>query len=781
MTTRLVAALAITCSSIALSPLAAFAQGVSEDEAAQETIIVTATRQQTALEDTPISVTVIDQDEITRRNLVGFSDYLATVPGVSFFDLGPGNNSIIIRGLAARPQFDANAAGPITGVYFGEIPMSGLGFNGQQPDIKLVDMERVEVLRGPQGTLYGSSNLSGTVRNIPAAADLSRVDMRVTAGISETARFGGANNDVQGVFNLPVIEDKLAVRGVLYRFDRSGFYRNIGEEAPLVAEAVRNYGAVAVAEDDQAADTYAGGRVSLRWKPTEPLDVTLMYLRQEIEQNGSPGANRTLGDEGYSDGRIRTRIVTELNAIAVQPGDPRVSEPVFGDQRISDAEIFNALIELDLGSVSLISSTTTVDQTTRRRNSLSLTPQRLDITSPWAEGPQSGANGTDAEAFFQEVRFVSAFSGPLQLAGGVYYEDVSRGRSPWNAFAGTDLSTNPFGSPEEPIVTFVNELKLDFAQTAVFGELSWQLTDQIKLTGGGRQFEYDFGSDYRFYSDPYFFTLPAPRIENGGEDGSTFKAGIDYTPTDDLLVYASWSEGFRLGQTTGGSTSRRCDVDGDGFFDALPGLTTGVRTLRPDTVDNLEIGSKFGMFANRLSVNAAVFQLDWKDIPLTAIFPNFCAALVNASKARSRGLELEASIAVTEDLRLSFGGSFVDAALLEDAPRVGEAGDRLPGAPEYNFNASFVYDFELYGMESYVSGDYAYVGGYYHTTDVTGIESGDYEWLDLQAGIQFERFDIQLFGRNLTNSDEYTWVSNTLYSVYQLRPRTIGLRVEFSY
>lgn len=626
-----------------------------------EEVYVTATRRPLALSRAPLSISVLDDSEILRRNISGFSDYLATVPGVSFFDLGTGNNSIIMRGLAARPQFDSNASGPLVGVYFGEVPMAGLALNGQQPDVKLIDLERVEVLRGPQGTLYGSSNMGGTVRNIPAAVKLDTFEARVQGGVSETAERGGTNYESQAMVNVPIIDGKLGLRANVYYSDRSGFYENIGTADPLVAQAVDGYGANAFTGDNQGAEQFDGIRLALRWQPIEQLDATLLYLDQSIEQNGSPSADRTLGENAYLQGRLLTRNTTDLAATGVLPGDPRVSEPVFRPLATSDIELWNLQLEWASPFGTFLSSTSSVDQVTRTRGAAALLPGDLDPSNPFAEGPVGRANGTDADAFFQEFRFTSSWSGPLGVVAGLFYEDVERGRDPWNAFIGTDLSKNPYGTPEEPIVTFVSELELEFTQRAVYGEVTYQILDNLSATAGGRYFDYDYGTVSEFISDPFFATLPPPTVLDGGDDGSLFKASLDYSPTAGSLLYATWSEGYRLGQVTGGNTPPRCDQDGDGFFDEIPGLSTGVRTLDPDTTDNFELGAKLNFYDDRLQLNAALFRIDWEGIPLVTFSENFCGGLVNAGDARSEGLEVEAVLAVTDKLRVTVGGSWVSA------------------------------------------------------------------------------------------------------------------------
>ena len=199
---------------------------------------------------------------MNKRNLVGMGDYLNSLPGVSVLDQGPGFNSVIIRGLAADPQNEGADSSPVSGVYFGETAISGFGVAGNSADIKLVDMERVEVLKGPQGTLYGAGAMGGVVRNIPAAPDLNEVQGSLHFGYSNTAEEGGDNNSIKGVVNIPLIEDVLAIRAVAYQFENSGYYKNVAASDPLTAASATAFSAVAVNRDDVGSDEVVGGRIS---------------------------------------------------------------------------------------------------------------------------------------------------------------------------------------------------------------------------------------------------------------------------------------------------------------------------------------------------------------------------------------------------------------------------------------------------------------------------------------------------------------------------------------
>ena len=173
-----------------------------------EEIVVTASKRETSLQDTAMSISAIGSDTIDKRNLVGMGDYLNSLPGVSVLDQGPGFSAVVIRGLAIQPQAGDAQSTAVTGVYFGETPISGLGLFGGSADIKLIDMERVEVLRGPQGTLYGAGAMGGVVRNIPAAPNLETIEGNLELDLSNTEEEGGDNHALKGVINIPLIEGR---------------------------------------------------------------------------------------------------------------------------------------------------------------------------------------------------------------------------------------------------------------------------------------------------------------------------------------------------------------------------------------------------------------------------------------------------------------------------------------------------------------------------------------------------------------------------------------------
>ena len=191
-------------------------------------IVVTATRRATSLQDTAISIAAIGGEEISRRNLSEMKDYLRAIPGINLFDGGVGRNAVVVRGLAMDPRFEANTGSPTTGVYFGEVPLAGLAAQSGSADLKMIDLERVEVLRGPQGTLFGSSSLAGAVRNIPNAPNTEELAGQISKLVIQILPNSEVSNTkVEGVINIPLIDDILAVRAVAYRHDTSGYIKNI--------------------------------------------------------------------------------------------------------------------------------------------------------------------------------------------------------------------------------------------------------------------------------------------------------------------------------------------------------------------------------------------------------------------------------------------------------------------------------------------------------------------------------------------------------------------------
>src|SRR6185437_4894654 len=305
-------------------------------------VIVTAQKRKQNILDVPISITAINSEDIERRKLVGADDYLRGLPGVNQTNEAEGQ-TITIRGLETSPAAQNFSSGNTVATYFGETATTNsAGLAGDtNVDLKLVDIERVEVLRGPQGTAFGSSSLGGAVRTIPVAPKLDRVEGKVNASYSDTSGLNGQNYDAQGVINIPLVADMLAVRAVAYNFRDAGYYRNVAGSDPALQATFARYGAQSSAVDFRqvgGTDTW-GGRLAMLLQPTDDFKLTVSYLTQESGSTGFGFANRP----GY---------VQALPLVAPQQAIDGTRQPASQTK----IQIANATGELDLHWADLLAT-----------------------------------------------------------------------------------------------------------------------------------------------------------------------------------------------------------------------------------------------------------------------------------------------------------------------------------------------------------------------------------------------------------------------------------------
>ena len=262
----------------------------SDDQSGE--IVVTATKRAERVLDVPISVAAISGESLEDRGAKGMDDYLAGVPGVSFQERSAVENAIVIRGIETSPQAQNFGAGTTVATYFGETPTTtsaGL-LGGAGLDVKLVDIERVEVLRGPQGTSFGNSSLGGAVRTIPKAPNTEEFEGSVSGTLSQTGKRGSTNSMISGMLNVPLVKDRMAVRAVAYRIDDSGYYANNAATDPALQAYAATLGTEAqsraISLDDRGGSVIEGARVAVGFQPGSTVDITFSYLIQKAEQDG---------------------------------------------------------------------------------------------------------------------------------------------------------------------------------------------------------------------------------------------------------------------------------------------------------------------------------------------------------------------------------------------------------------------------------------------------------------------------------------------------------------
>jgi len=524
------------------------AMSADDNPLALEEVVVTATKRgEASLQEIPMSISVVSGDMIAKQGLVGMDDFLRSTPATNFLDRGAGRNGIIIRGVTASPQTDATV-----GVYIDETPLTGLGSSspgsGGNPDLKFVDMERVEVLRGPQGTLYGDGSIAGTVRVIPNAPVLSAFSGEITGNVSSTADEGGSNTMLRGVLNLPVVEDTFAIRIVAYDYDNSGYYKSVSGSNADKQIWAGAFGGVATDKDDVGSDKYTGGRISALWQVTDSFDVSLSYITQDIEQSGIPESFMNLGG-------------TQRAPFQKLDG----SDEALG----MDFEVTNLEMNLDLGQIQITSSTSMAETTSLQDRDLGLYFGPLlgvdDI-------PLFLTDSGEIESFTQELRLNTRLDGPWQFLLGAFYQDIENKQRQDFLFEG-DPAADPFGGA----LLFGSKLNEDIEQLAFFGEVTFDITDQLTAVAGVRHYDYDqTASDS---ADGLFNGGSSSNTLEAEDSGQTYKLGLTYIPSDSATYYATFAQGFRLGGPQADVPSDLCDLNGDGLVD-------GLGVALPDPIDS---------------------------------------------------------------------------------------------------------------------------------------------------------------------------------------------------
>ena len=709
--------------SVGMPALAQEYEGVEPEALVADAVIVTATRRAERLIDVPLSIQAIGGDELEKLGAVDFSDYVRTVAGISFIDSGAGRSQISIRGVTTGQDIGQGAEATV-GVYLDETPISEAS---SQPDIKLFDIDRVEVLRGPQGTLYGSGSLGGTIRVLPNMPDFDGVSgqLKLTGSSTES---GGFNKAVNGWVNLP-LSDKAAVRIVGYGIRNDGFLDD-------------NYGGNGSHTGKNINDekTY-GGRLTLRVQPTEKLDVVLTG----IYQKGEFGAFEEVTDN--------------FPGLVIQQS---------ADQPFEDEyKIANLKVVYDFDFATLTSATSYFDRSRYLENDIDYFLEAL-------AGIPRGISPLlyEANTFSQEVRLTSNGDGPFSWLVGAFYLDRS------DDF---NQTINVLGAPA-PATKADNLFYLDRAsdveQVAGFAEVSYDLTDRLTATAGVRI------SDIKRKNVAETDGLLLQEFLSGdfSEQSTTPKFNLSYHLTDDSLIYFQAAKGFRIGGVNPGlppcDPAAGCAIDVGSTYDS-------------DSLWNYEIGSKLQLFDNAMTLTASVFYIDWSDIQLSVSRGDGFDGFLNAGDATSQGAEVETSFQVNKFLSIGGQVTYTDATLESLPVSVADfaiEGQKLPGVAKWSSAANFELGAPIWGNEyAYLRGDLQYVGSRENALGPFAEKLDNYSLLSLRAGIQRGPYDLSLFANNLTD-ERAELFRQSVFGVrngdpLQLdrtsvnRPRTIGVSV----
>lgn len=681
------------------SLVALVAQGSVAQDAADETdenvIIVTATKRDANLQDIPFSINAQTADDIEKTGATTLEDLSRNVAGLTVQNLGPGQSQVSIRGVSAGQIVrDQPGVKEQVGVYLDESVISLSLFT---PDLDLFDLNRVETLRGPQGTLFGSGSVGGTVRYITNQPKLGTTEGSVEANVNlvDGDDLGG---HVKGAVNAP-LGDKAAIRAVGY-FTRYGGFINARREGGGITEDIND------------GERY-GGRIALTFEPSENVSITPRVIYQKISTDGF---NRQEVFNLYANPFTTTRPAVTFKEreqhLLLQEG--------FEDETM----IADATIKIGLGGVDLtsVSSYTDRDILVSRDASALTGSVSVDLGFPTAGVllPSNLRDTTKVKSFTQEIRLSSNGDGPLQWVLGGFYSNTDRDyaqRLPtpgYDAFtdarfgAGTSVAVAngfPLNSP------YNADINYDIKQKAVFGEASYAFGEKFTLTAGGRY--YDFSED-RLFQSGGLFSNGDNQTGSTKSDGFTPRLLASFNASDSVTINAQASKGFRLGGINDPLNIPLCS-GGAGGVDAL---TYGNRPRYDDeTLWNYELGVKSQ--GRGFTFNAAAFYTDIKNLQVTADAGSCSSRVVfNVPKAHTQGIEFELSASPAQGLDLGISGSIVSAKFDSSVTTTAGAviagirdGNRLPTVPKFQLSANATYSFPVSdGAEAYVATSIQHVG-----------------------------------------------------------------------
>lgn len=703
-------------------------------------IVVTATRRATTTQDIPLAIDAVSGDAIDSAAAFSFESFARLNPSVQVNNRGVGDNQIVLRGISS-------AGKPTVGIYYDEAIVTGLGLDGgsdNQPNIQLHDIERVEVLKGPQGTIFGASSMSGTVRIIANKPNLSRYEGGVTASAA-TVKGGNGFYEGEAYLDMPIVRDRLGLRTVAWGSTGGGYIDRIGG---LPGEDV----------NDQAV---WGGRAILLAKPSDAITLTFTALHQESQADGSQYFE-------YDQGAY----------IATAP-----TLETFDD----NIDLYSLVADFDIGAGVITATTSYMDRELLQRRDSTPTAERFGIP-----GALAYSEGQELSNWTNELRFSSDFSGPFQLvAGGFYAEQRADG-------ATAALLADPqTGLPPCIDARQCRELgfgasdinsgygNLDMDQYAVFGEGSLELRPGLTATVGARYYNATIrerkiqSQALRFPTSPVQDEEVVTLDTEQTEDKISYNFAMTWEATPSTTFYGRVASGFR----PGGSNNAAAAAD--------QGITVPTSYLA-DELWNYEIGAKSYLIGRALYLEAAIYHIDWSSQQISVTDPGGTFVYIaNAGKTKVDGAELKINANPVEGLTLNFGVTYTDSRLAEDLPATaavaGAKGDQLPYTPKWSYAGQFAYEAPVSdAMTGYVNANLNYRG-----SSATGFNEADpnYERLDdyvlvnARIGARFDQVDIALFADNLFDAVPQIGlrISGDGYRVYTTRPRTLGIRASMHF
>jgi iron complex outermembrane recepter protein len=780
-------------------PLRLIAADAAAPTGELEEITVTAEKRSESQQNVPLSMTTFSSAALEQKSISTFFDYGTKVPNLAFAPTGDGvgtARTVSIRGVSGNN---------VTSFYIDDTPLP------DSIDPRVLDIDHIEVLRGPQGTLYGARSMGGLVRIVTKEPDINEFSATVHGGVSDTARTDQPNYTGDGVVNIPLIQDHAALRLSAFYDEEAGYFKRSYCTNPAAAMALTctplATTGITTVDNVGAIDTY-GGAATLTLKLGDSLTITPRIMEQRADYNGFPMADYNT-DTG--------------NGIGYPVPTPPTGAPTPSTMlpnSFTQARWFNVpeggYDQWTLSSIGLHWKTPIgelVSSTAYFSRKVVETEDESDFVyaaiTAGADGepqPSSITEEKDYQEFVQEVRFVSGLQGPVQFVAGGFYSDT-HGRLPFAAYyppataPGLDATLlGPGGgqlTPGYPNLIFAQDFHTDVKEPAVFGEVSYQPIDPLKLTAGLRWYQVKTSSQgYEMGlatgGGPAVVSPPAEETESGVNP----KFEADYHLTPDHMIYANVAKGFRPGGIVPivppgePGTSTDCVA---ALKQVDPNITIAqTRNFQSDSLWNYELGAKTAWLDHRLTVDAAAFYIKWNNIQQEILLSCGFQYTANAGAAVSKGGELEVHARPTEPLQLSLGLGYQDAKITEaslESPQT--VGSPIYQVPDWTGNGSVSYTTQLTSEWKMVSeADYSYIGRSYSGNNDPSDPRlrPSYRLINGRLALDRGALEIALVGKNLANEVANLGDSRSLAAetpgrprLFVNQPRTIGVEFRQSF
>ena len=907
-----------------------------------EEITVTATKRSASMQDIPLAVQAMDAQRLEDENIQSFSDYVKYLPSVNAGGRGPGQNEIYIRGAAVDAinitVAESQGSAPNVALYLDEQPVTS---GGRNIDVYVTDMERIEVLPGPQGTLYGASSMAGTVRLITNKPVIDEFQASFNGGFAATDG-GEHSNQAEMMLNVPLVEGKMAFRMALYNDNQGGYIDNVegsftasnamngtfpkttgvtyekaqrffngtevaaGTTIPVNFTTANNSSSV---EDDFNDASYAGARLGLKWLINDNWDLLLQNTQQTLRTEGVWDYDLAKGDlkvSRFTPDKMHDEFSQTAWTLSGSMGDiDLVYTGAYMDRSVDQQLDYTGYTNIG-GSISGyqceyltgagyytgagVGETLQVGVPGDVKGEINpgkdadgnpyTVAAKADYVAPvntvttrYAYDPTLSGNpgviecGTPANAvglqnemsrFTSELRFATNWDGIVNMQGGMFYEDYEIKHvgnfnylAPYEAgWAPIDINASPgtFGAADanargvtSAATQFRNDNLRTEEQFALFGEIDFQLSDELNVAVSARKYDLDYNftgyGAWRYGNRPLLVDDADPSNDvrpkvTGGRDYATkftsairplntedtmMKFTLSYTPNDDLLYYASWSEGYRPGGFNRGAaklgvydgTANNKANEGKaneiacgtkGAIDAnaatgFPGYCLPY-VFRSDVMESTEFGWKATMFDGRVRFNGAFYMIDWKDIQVSHFDSQNISIFTlvdNGGDAEIRGMEGDITWAATDNLTIYAAGSFNDTELTRVDPAfalvVQDEGRELPLTPEAQYSVRGRYEWETAGGNMYYQLGMKHasksLNSIVDTVDEPNTYQKAYTVLDTSFGMKDlqNNWGMELYIKNLTDERAQLHINRQDFfeRVTTNRPRTMGVRISYDF